>query len=163
MSDIPFNIAKNNPFYHSMFEVAAIVGPGYKGPSNNDLRGPLLQGEKTDFTKRMVDLSESWEITGCTVMSNDWTNGKGKSILNFFVNCPKGTMFIKSFDASVYVKDARLLCELLNGFIREIGPQYVVQVITDNAANYVVAGRLHMERYRTLYWTSCVAIALIRC
>jgi hypothetical protein len=31
-SDIPFNIA-NNPFYHYMFEAAAIVGPGYRGPS----------------------------------------------------------------------------------------------------------------------------------
>jgi hypothetical protein len=46
-SDIPFNIAKN-PFYHSMFEVATIVGPGYRGPSYNELRGPLLQGEKAD-------------------------------------------------------------------------------------------------------------------
>jgi hypothetical protein len=62
-SDIPFNIAKNNPFYHSMFEVAAIVGPGYRGPSFNDLRGPLLQGEKTDCTKRLGELRDSWEIT----------------------------------------------------------------------------------------------------
>jgi hypothetical protein len=67
-SDIPFNIAKNNPFYHSMFEVVAIVGPRYKGPSFNDLRGPLLQGEKTNCTKRLGELRESWKITRCTVM-----------------------------------------------------------------------------------------------
>lgn len=30
-SDIPFSIAKNNLFYHSMFEVATIVGVRYKG------------------------------------------------------------------------------------------------------------------------------------
>jgi hypothetical protein len=89
-SDIPFNIAKNNPFYHSMFEAVAIVGLGYKGPSYNDLRGPLLQGEKTDCTKRLVELRESWEIIGCTIMSDGWTDGKGRSILNFLVNCPKG-------------------------------------------------------------------------
>jgi hypothetical protein len=155
-SDIPFNIAKN-PFYHSMFEVAAIVGPGYRGPSYNELRGPLLQGEKVDCTKRLGELRESWEITGCTVMSDGWTDGKGRSILNFLVNCPRGTMFIKSIDASAYVKDAQLLCELLDNFIQEIGPQYVVQVITDNAANYVVAGKLLMERYQSLYWTPCAA------
>jgi hypothetical protein len=120
-SDIPFNIAKN-PFYHSMFEVVAIVGPGYRGPSYNELRGPLLQGEKTDCTKRLGELRESWEITGCTVMSDSWTDGKGRSILNFLVNCPRGTMFIKSIDASAYVKDAQLLCELLDNFIQEIGP-----------------------------------------
>jgi hypothetical protein len=90
-------------------------------------------------------------------MSDGWTDGKGRSILNFLVSCPKGTMFIKSVDASAYTKDAQLLCELLDGFIREIGPQYVVQVITDNAANYVVAGRMLMQRYPSLYWSPCAA------
>jgi hypothetical protein len=89
------------------------------------------------------------------VMSDGWTDGKGRSILNFLVNCPRGTMFIKSIDASAYVKDAQLLCELLDGFIKEIGLQYVVQVIMDNVANYVAAGKLLMERYQTLYWTPC--------
>jgi hypothetical protein len=156
-SDIPFNIAKNNPFYHSMFEATAIVDPGYKGPSFNDLRGPLLQGEKTNCIKILGKLRDSWEITGCTVMSKGWRDGKGKSILNFLVNCPRGAMFIKSIDASAYVKDAHLLCELLDNFIRKIGPQYVSQVITSNVVNYVVVGKLLMERYRTLYWTPCAA------
>jgi hypothetical protein len=155
-SDIPFNIA-NNPFYHPMFEAAAIVGPGYRGPSYQDLRGRLLQGEKADCTERLAQLRETWKTIGCTVMSDRWTDGKGRSILNFLVNCPKGTMFIKSVDASAYTKDAQLLCELLDGFIREIGPQYVVQVITDNAANYVVVGRMLMQRYPSLYWSPCAA------
>jgi hypothetical protein len=151
-SDIPFNIA-NNPFYHSMFEDAAIVGSGYRGPSDQDLRGCLLQGEKADCTERLAQLRETWKTTGCTVMSDGWTDGKGRSILNFLVNCPKGTMFIKSVDASAYTKDAQLLCELLDGFIREIGPQFVVQVITDNVA----AGGILMQRYPSLYWSPCAA------
>jgi hypothetical protein len=149
-SDIPFNIA-NNPFYHPMFEAAAIVGLGYRGPSYQDLRGRLLQGEKADCTEKLAQLRETWKTTGCTVMSDGWTDGKGRSILNFLVSCPKGTMFIKSVDASAYTKDAQLLCELLDGFIREIGPQNVVQVITDNVANYVVVGRMLMQRYPSLY------------
>ena len=83
-SDITFNIA-NNPFYHSMFEVAAIVGPGYRGPSYNDLGGHLLQGEKVDCAQRLARLKESWETTRCTMMSNGWIDTKGKSILNFLV------------------------------------------------------------------------------
>ena len=31
-SDIPFSIAKTNPFYQPMFDVVAVVGPGYKSP-----------------------------------------------------------------------------------------------------------------------------------
>jgi hypothetical protein len=148
-SDIPFNIA-NNPFYHSMFEAAAIVGPRYRGPSSQDLRGCLLQGEKADYIERLAQLRETWKTTGCIVMSDGWTDGKARSILNFLVNFPKGTMFIKSVDASAYTKDAQLLFELLDGFIQEIGPKYVVQVITDNAANYVAAGRMLMQRYPSL-------------
>ena len=33
--------------------------------------------------------------------------------------------------------------------------QYVVQIITNNAANYVVASKSLMERYQILYWTPC--------
>ena len=31
----------------------------------------------------------------------------------------------------------------------------VVQVITDNVANYVAAGRMLMDRYPSLFWTPC--------
>jgi len=60
---MPFNISKNNSFYPSMFEVVVIVGLGYKGTCYNDLRGPLLQGENVDCTKRLGELRESWEMT----------------------------------------------------------------------------------------------------
>jgi hypothetical protein len=103
----------------------------------------------------LEELNASWEITGCTVMSDGWTDQKGRTLLNFLVNCPKRSMFVKSVDASAHVKDATLLCDLLDEFIREVGPQHVVQVITDNAANYVVAGRMLMQRYPTLFWTPC--------
>lgn len=87
-------------------------------------------------------------------------NGKGRSILNFLVNCPKGAMFIKSVDASVYDKDAELLCELLDNSIQEIGLQRVVQIITDNGTNYVVAGRLLTQKYSCLYWTPCATLCI---
>jgi hypothetical protein len=90
-------------------------------------------------------------------MSDGWTDGKGRTLLNFLVHCPKGTMFIKSVDASAHVKDATLLCELLHGFIEEIGVHHVVQIVTDNATNYMVVGRMLMERHSTVFWTPCAA------
>jgi hypothetical protein len=51
------------------------------------------------------------------MMFDGWTNRKGRSLLNFLVHCPRGTMFIKSIDASTHVKDATLLCELMDAFI----------------------------------------------
>jgi len=32
-----------------------------------------------------------------------------------------------------------------------------VQIVTDNAANYVAAGRMLMERHETVFWTPCAA------
>eukprot|EP00253_Pinus_taeda_P003982 PITA_03982 len=69
-------------------------------------------------------------------------------------------MFIKSLDASEHIKDAATICELLDGFIREIGVQNVVQVITDNVANYVSFGRMLMVRHPTLFWTPCAVHCL---
>ena len=66
-------------------------------------------------------------------------------------------MFIRSVDAFAHTKDAILLCELLDGFIQEIGPQNVVQVITNNVVNYVAASRLLMMRHPSLFWTPCAA------
>ena len=45
----------------------------------------------------------------------------------------------------------------MDGFIQDIGVHNVVQVITDNAANYVVACRMLMDRYPCLFWTPCAA------
>ena len=75
--------------------------------------------------------------------------GVGPFLISWYI-APKIPCFIKSVDALAHVKDASLLCELINGFIEEIGFPNVVQIITDNAANYVVAGKMLMERHRSL-------------
>lgn len=64
-------------------------------------------------------------------------------------------MFMKSVVASAQFKNAWLLCELLGVSIREVGLQYVVQVIKGNATDFV--GRMIMERHPNLFWTPCVA------
>jgi hypothetical protein len=119
--------------------------------------GNIFQAEKKDINARLGEFKESWESSGCIVMFDGWTDGKGRTLLNFLVHCPKGTMFIKSVDASAHVKDAALLCKLLHGFIEEIGAHHVVQIVTDNATNYVAAGRMLMERHGTVFWTPCAA------
>ena len=40
-------------------------------------------------------------------------------------------------------------------FIQDIEVHNVVQIITNNAANYVVVGKMLMERHSTLFWTPC--------
>eukprot|EP00253_Pinus_taeda_P006483 PITA_06483 len=134
-----------------MFDVVVVVGPRYKAPTFAELRGPLLQNEKVDCTARLEEFRASWEHTGCTIMSNGCIDQKGRTLLNFLVSLSQGAMFMKFVDASTQIKDARLLSELLDTFIQEVGPKDVVQVITNNTANYVLAGRLLMERSITKF------------
>eukprot|EP00253_Pinus_taeda_P024407 PITA_24407 len=134
-----------------------VLGSGYKIPSYDDFRGRILQDEKVDCTKRLEDFRASWAQTGYTIMSDGWTDQKGRTLINFLVSCPKGTMFMKSIDASSHIKDAKTLCDLLDVFILEVGAEHVVQVITDNAANYVATGRMLMDKHPTLFWTPCAA------
>ena len=54
-------------------------------------------------------------------MSNGWTNGKNRTIINFLDSCPQGTMFLRSVDASYRLKDANLLFELLDEIVTTVG------------------------------------------
>jgi len=53
-----------------------------------------------------------------------------------------------------------MLANLLEERIQKIGQDKVVQVVTDNGANYKAVGRILMERIPTLYWTPCAAHCL---
>ncbi|XP_020979591.1 uncharacterized protein LOC110272105 [Arachis ipaensis] len=45
----------------------------------------------------------------------------------------------------------------LQTVIEWIGPNNIVHVVTDNAANYVAAGRLINRKYDNIYWSPCAA------
>eukprot|EP00253_Pinus_taeda_P022551 PITA_22551 len=66
-------------------------------------------------------------------------------------------MFLKSVYASDKAKDGQLLFQLLDEVVEEVGVANVVQVITDNASKYVLAGKLLEEKHRTIFWTPCAA------
>ena len=63
-------------------------------------------------------------------------------------------------DESSKVHDAPMLADLLQQRIDLIGRDKVVQLVTDNGANYKAACKLLMERIPTLFWTPCAAHCL---
>ena len=89
-------------------------------------------------------------------MSDEWTNKKWR-ICNFLVNSPKWTIFLSSVDTSNMFKTTDKVFEMLDVIMEKTGEENVVQVATDNAANYKVAGQLLMEKRKSLFWTPCVA------
>ena len=59
-----------NPFWQPMCDVIAIVDLGYKSATYEELWGPILQAQKQDINSRLAELKKTWEVTGCTVMSD---------------------------------------------------------------------------------------------
>ena len=91
---------KSNRSSHYRFGVGVGVDPRRSRSRSQSFK-------TMDCTQRLEDFRASWAQTGCTVMSDGWTDQKGRTLINFLVSCPKGTMFIKSVDASHQIKDAK--------------------------------------------------------
>ncbi|CAN1799331.1 hypothetical protein LINPERHAP1_LOCUS22073 [Linum perenne] len=87
-------------------------------------------------------------------MSDGWTDRKQRSICNFLVNSPKGTVFIESLDTSHYSKNTQKVFEMLDDVVEKVGEENVIQVITDNASAYKAAGAKLMEKKLPIHKTT---------
>ncbi|XP_042472577.1 uncharacterized protein LOC122055277 [Zingiber officinale] len=153
---ISFNAAHLDSF-KEMIEAIGQYRPNLKPPSYHELRVPLLQKEIIYTNELLKENRDECEKYGCSIMSDGWTDRKQRTLINFLVNSPKGTMFLESVDASAHVKIGTLLYELLDRFVERVGEKNVVQVISDNGSNYVLAGKLLQAKRPNLFWTPCAA------
>ncbi|KAG6765014.1 hypothetical protein POTOM_029028 [Populus tomentosa] len=64
--------AANSCTFQQMADSIAAVGPGYKMPSYNALRGRLLNRSVQDAGEYCTELRKSWEVTGCSVLVDRW-------------------------------------------------------------------------------------------
>jgi len=85
----------------------------------------------------------------------DWQIKKRRCICNFLVNSHKGTIYLSSVDTSNMSKTADKVFEMLDVIVKRIEEENVVQVVTDNAANYKAVEQLLMEKKKSLFWTPC--------
>lgn len=104
---LAFNAVKYESL-RAALEAIAIHGPGMKPPSYHEVRVPLLKLEK-EHTKKLLILNETEKkAIGCSLMADGWRDRKGRSLINFLVNTPRGSMFLESVDASSYSHTGKL-------------------------------------------------------
>ncbi|XP_061336622.1 uncharacterized protein LOC133283732 [Gastrolobium bilobum] len=153
---ISFNFVNSDDF-KKMCESIAKHGPGFKPQSYHECRVKYLK-QKYDMTMVVVDSHRAlWKKTGCTIMTDGWTDKRRRTIINFCVHSSMGIVFLKSIEASHITKTADKIFKMIDDVVQEIGEENVVQVVTDNAANYKVVGALLMEKRKKIYWTPCAA------
>lgn len=70
-----------------------------------------------------------------------WIHRRNINIINFMVNCFLSSKFIESIDGSSFIKYDKKTFKLLNRFIEQIRENNIVQIITDNESNYMLASK----------------------
>jgi hypothetical protein len=61
-----------------MLEAIGQFGRGLRGPSPYEMSGPFLQKRKQKAIEGFKNHKESWELTGCIVTTNAWTDKRGR-------------------------------------------------------------------------------------
>jgi len=132
-SSLSFHLAKSS--YRSAFSCAANTSnlSGYVPPTYNKLRGHLLSKERNHVENLVQPIRNSWSHKGVTIVSYEWSDPQKRPLINFMAITESGPMFLKSIDASGDVKDKDFMSRHMRDAIMEVGPNNVVQIVTDNA------------------------------
>ena len=136
-----------------MLEAIGDFGNDLDGPSAYEMSGPFLQKRK-----KMLDLfkyhKQAWEHTGRTVMTDAWTDRKGRGVINLVVHSVQGPLFLNSVDCSSVKKNGKYIFDLVDDCIEDIGAEKVIQVVTDNASVNVAAASLMKAKRPSIFWNS---------
>ena len=144
-SVISFNVIKN-PAFANFCDMVARYGLGYKPPSYHDIIEKLLKRAVEKTNLMLQEFREEWKRTGCTIMSDGWTNKKRHSICKFFMNSPKEIVFLYSLDTLDISKTTDKVLKMLDDVVNFVREENVVQVVTDSATNYKATGELLMQK-----------------
>jgi len=150
---IAFNAIDNNEFIE-MVEAIGCFGPGFRPPSQHDLREKLLVEEHARMKSLLQEREEGKNKNGCSVMTDAWTDMK-RSIMNVCTHTDEGASFMKSKEMSDASHTSKVIFKIVDKAIDELGAENVVQVVTDNASNNMGAKTLMLEKRLNIFWSSC--------
>ncbi|KAH6824104.1 hypothetical protein C2S53_004070 [Perilla frutescens var. hirtella] len=118
----------------------------------------MLEAKEVDRTKSLLKShEEEWKSKGCSIMTDGWSDRKRRSIMNLCINSRLGTIFLSSKEFSDVSHTSKVIFEYVDQCIEEVGPDNVVQIVTDNASNNMGAAKLLKEKRPTIFWTLCGA------
>ncbi|XP_073024252.1 uncharacterized protein [Primulina eburnea] len=151
---ISFNALDNDSFKQLM-EAVGQFGPGFKPPTQYQLKELFLKAKVERTKKLLKNHEEEWAKNGCSIMTDAWSDRKRRSILNLCVNCKEGTAFLESKESSDEAHTAGHIFEYVDKCVEQVGAHNVVQIVTDNATNNMVAAKLMKEKRPGIFWSSC--------
>lgn len=90
--------------------------------------------------KQLQSICDRWAEIGVSIVFDGWRDQRNCPLINVIAICPQGAMLLKAIDCSGVEKDAMFISTILIDAIESVGPQHVVQVITNIAKVCRAAG-----------------------
>lgn len=143
--------------FHKFVKAIGQYGPGYKPPTAYEVTEPPLKNQVVKTNNDSQAHKDTWKKNGYTVMTYAWTDRRGRSIMNFCVNCELGTCYLECIDASTDSHTAEYIFNVVDRCIEKVGEEYVIQVVTDNAAANLAAANMLKVKRPSIFWSSCAA------
>jgi hypothetical protein len=156
---LPFNLVRSS-YWKQMIKVVNEAPKWYKSPGYEKVCTTLLSSERQTVDRQLQSIRETWAETGVSIVSDGWRDQRNRPLINVIAICLQGTMFLKDIDCSGVEKDATFISTILIDAIESVGPQNVVQVITDNAQVCKASGLIVEGRYDQIFWTPCAVHSL---
>jgi hypothetical protein len=157
---IPFNVLNNSDFRQALSDVAKF-GPGYTPPSEFCVRTSLLQREVAKMKTHINStVTNDLHVSGATIVSDGWNDVTNRPIINYILVCPKGEVFLDSTDTSGQEKTSQFIADEIERQLHLVGPENVVQVITDSASNCKGSWPLLTAKFPHLVCGPCTAHCL---
>ena len=129
---------------------------GYKSLGYDKAKTVGLDHEKAKINNSLARMTNSWNEHGVSIVSDEWTNVKGKPLISVLGMSVIGAIFLSAYDYSDKFKTDINIAEPLLETIESIGPYNVNQVITDNAANCKAEGAIIKDKYPNIFWSGCL-------
>ena len=77
------------------------IGEKYSGITNNDLRVKYLKKEHLNVSHKVENVKALWLKYGVTILSDGWIDTSKRALVNIFVSCYYGTMYLKTIDCNL--------------------------------------------------------------
>ncbi|KAJ1274052.1 hypothetical protein BS78_05G033600 [Paspalum vaginatum] len=148
------------PSFAHMIEAIGAFGRGLRPPTGYEMSGPFLKKARQKVCDKFKNHQESWQLTGCSVMTDAWTDRKGRGVMNLVMHSAHGVCFLDSVDCSAVKKNGKYVFDLVDRCIQDIGEENVVQVVTDNASVNTAAANLLAAKRPSIFWNGCAAHCL---
>jgi hypothetical protein len=134
------------PAFHRFTRALGNYGKGYTGPGYNAFRGSLLKDARQRLDTELETFWQQAIATGIVMISDGWTDGNQRPLMNVLAATPKGQCFLLAENCEGEYKDASFVADLWTRAVEHVGAENVYAFISDGASVNVAAGKILEER-----------------